>query len=86
LILTGIHTETLHKQKQAAAANEGLGDRPVANRSAQPRYVKLVEEVGEGGIRWWLRKFDTKSDAQNTVVADGKALQIQQALTTAQGL
>jgi hypothetical protein len=43
-----------------------------------------VEEVAERGIRWWSRQFDTKSNGQNAVVADGKALRIPQALATAQ--
>ena len=51
-----------------------------------------MEEVAERGIRWWSRQFDTKSDGQNAVVADGIGeafsegveLQIPQALANAQ--
>ena len=51
-----------------------------------------MEEGAERGIRWWSRQFDTQSDGQNAVVADGigeafsegVALQISQALATAQ--
>ena len=81
-----------HQLIEIRCTTKDLGDRPVANRSAQRRHVHLVEEVAERGIRWWSRQFDTKSNGKNAVVADGigeaffegVALQIPQALATAQ--
>jgi len=69
-----------HQLIEIRCTTKDLGDRPVANRSAQRRHVHLVEEVAEREIRWWSRQFDTKSNGQNAVVADGKALQIPQPL------
>ena len=81
-----------HQLIEIRGTTRDLGDRPVANRSAQRRHVHLVEDVAERRIRWWSRQFDNKSNGQNAVVADGigeacsegVALQIQQALATAQ--
>jgi hypothetical protein len=60
-----------------------LGDRPVPDRSAESRHVHLAEEVAKGGIRGRTPEFDAQGLCEHAVVADGKTLQIPQALATA---
>ena len=60
-----------------------LGDRPVADRSAESRHVHLAEEVAEGSIGGRTPEFDAQCLGEHAVVTDGKALQIPQAMATA---
>jgi hypothetical protein len=57
---------------------------PVTDRSAQRRHVHLVEEVAERGIRRRPPQPQAECLGQGAVVADGKTLQIPQALATAE--
>ena len=61
-----------------------LGDRPVTDCSAQCCHINLVEEVAERGIRWRAAQLQAQRFCKHGVVADGKALQIPQALAAAQ--
>jgi hypothetical protein len=72
-----------HQLIEIRCTTRDLGDRPVADRSAESRHVHLAEEVAEGGIGGRTPEFDAQRLAQRAVVADGKALQIPQALATA---
>lgn len=61
-----------------------LGDRPVTDRRAERRHVHLVEEVTKRGIRWRPPQLNAQRLGEHDVVANGKALQIPQALTATQ--
>ena len=61
-----------------------LGDRPVTDRSAQRCHVHLVEAVAERGIRRRPPQPQAECLGQAAVVADGKTLQIPQALAAAE--
>ncbi len=73
-----------HQLIEIRCATLDLGHRPVTDRRAQRRQVHRMEEVAERGIRWWPPKLDTQRLGEHAVVADGKTLQIPQALTAAQ--
>ncbi len=57
-----------------------LGYRPVTDRAAQGWHVDLLEEVAERGIRWRPTQLQAQRHGERGVVADGKPLQIPQAL------
>jgi hypothetical protein len=57
-----------------------LGDRPVTDGSTLGRHIHLVEDVAERGIRRRPLELDAQRLVEHGVVADGKALQIPQAL------
>jgi len=61
-----------------------LGDRPVTDRRAERCYVLLVEEVTKRGIRWRPPQLHAQRLGEHGVVANGKALQIPQALAATQ--
>ena len=61
-----------------------LGDRPVTDRSAQGCHVHLMEEVAERGIRSWSPQLQAQCLGEHAMVADGKSLQIPQALASTQ--
>lgn len=61
-----------------------LGDRPVTDRRAERRHVHLVEEVTKRGIRWRPPQLHAQRLGEHGMVANGKALQIPQALAATQ--
>jgi hypothetical protein len=65
-------------------ATRDLGDCPVTDRGAQGCHVHLLEEVAERGIRWWPPQLHVQRLGEHGVVANGKALQIPQALAATQ--
>jgi len=73
-----------HQLIEIRRATRDLGDRPVTDRRAQHRHIHLLEEVAEGGIRWWSPQLQAQRCGQDVVVADGKALEISQALAAAE--
>lgn len=73
-----------HQLIEIHCATWDLGDRPVTDRGAQRRYIHLVEEIAERGIRWRPPQLHAQRLGERGVVADSKPLQIPQALAAAQ--
>ena len=74
----------IHQLIKIGCTTWDLGDRPVPDRSAESCHVHQAEEVAEGGIGGRAPEFDAQRLCEHAVVADGKTLQIPQALATAQ--
>ena len=60
-----------------------LGDRAVTDRSTQGRHIQLVKEA-ERGVRPRTPEIDAKRLGEHGVVAEGKSIQIPQALAATQ--
>ncbi len=73
-----------HQLIEIGCAPMDLGDSPVTDRCAQRRHIHLLEEVAERGIRWRPPQLLAQRLGGHGVVADGKALQIPQALAGTQ--
>ena len=73
-----------HQLIEICCAAWDLSDRPVTDRAAQGWHVDLLEEVAERGIRWRPPQLHAQRLGERGVVADGKPLQIPQALAATQ--
>ena len=62
-----------------------LGDRPVTDGSAESCNIHLAKEIPKSGIGRWTSEFQSQRLGQHAVMAEGKTLQVPQALAAAYG-